>query len=255
VAGREEVPRVTRWKLPEVELTAAAAANVLALVALVVSIQTCDQTSKQHAQAMALTYRPRLTVPAGLELTQIELDDEGHSVEGDTVTTALSIRFGARARVVNQGEAIARIVAYAWSDTVDGTPVLRDHLLRGVGSIGVVEPSDFYAARGLAASDTTEVEFSDYDMRRSDGEYCVLHLLILYENEAGQLYDTYHWARYRLREVLLRNPVPIPNATYQITFDPRLMLSPVDANADTYLYRDEEAAKVRATLRRVSGRG
>jgi hypothetical protein len=245
---------VTRWKLPKVELTAAAAANVLALIALVLSIHTCDQTSKQHGQAMALTYRPRLTVPAGLELTQIELDDAEQEVEGDTLTTAFSVRFGARARVVNQGEAIARIVAYAWSDTVDGTPVLRDHLLRGVGSIGVVEPSDFYAATGLAASETTEVEFSDYDMRRSDEEHCVLHLLILYENEAGQLYDTYCWARYRLREVWLRNPVPVPDATYQIAIDPRLMLEPVDANSDTYLYRDEEAAKVRATLRRVRGR-
>jgi hypothetical protein len=107
----------------------------------------------------------------------------------------------------NTGNSLARVLAYIQTDSVTWKPTLRDYLLRGRESDETIEGKQFEKAIELQPGDSAQVEFrNQMDLVRDPD--VTLHWIVLYENEIGQLYDTYIWAAFRVtsRELFSDNP-------------------------------------------------
>ncbi len=235
----------------------------IAIAALLISVfslyHDVDQDNKIDEVAnttQALTFRPHLTVyripdvdPHPFDPTPIK---DGNP---DTSTIAFRVRLKCVARVLNDGNCGALLQAQAWTDTVSGGPTIRS-VLRDPASLETLhfQPfPDFYNLRELQPDDTLSLAFNHVVRKATDATF-VLHLLMLYENDAGQLYDTYYWARYRLKQpvasVQLRRTAHGVRAEWGWRRSD--LIEYVDQNESSYVYAREEAESIRNAVRRAS---
>ena len=60
--------------------------------------------------------------------------------------------------------------------------------------------------------DTIEIKF-EQSIHFISNQKFVLHYLILYKNELGNIYDTYFWVQYELKELIFPNPFKVVKDT------------------------------------------
>ncbi len=99
----------------------------------------------------------------------------------------------------NIGNSLARIIAFYYTDTISTNPILRDSFLdRSFHklNIGTQALDEFYGKEILQGGNQS-LDFS-YSVNFSSNKEFTIHFLILYENEIGNIYDTYSWTSFKL---------------------------------------------------------
>jgi len=150
-------------------------------------------------------------------------------------------------RFKNTGNVTARIIAYCDVDSFTADDYLRENLLDENKRNANIHPrkwasKEFFAAREVFPSDTIFIEVDEKINRFQQDSLTVLHIIILYTNDMGALYDTYYFLR-------LHNRKPIVKANWQevnngfvsvIKFANCDLLAPIDDHKSTKVYTKRE---------------
>lgn len=98
-------------------------------------------------------------------------------------------------RVFNDGESLAKILAYVISDTLSELPIIRKYLHSDSLNAKpfVIDFLPDFSIDELQPGDTTSVKIRHEIKFPKQGRFTI-HILMLYENQMGILYDTYFWA-------------------------------------------------------------
>jgi hypothetical protein len=187
------------------------AIGIVGLVLSTVAIgQNCSQSAdiaRQQTQTNALAFRPIFKLLGGVRLDTLQANSTGpEGVASDTLILPFSMELKISAKLRNDGNTRGRLIGYVIGDTVTGSEAFRNILKnenQRKSVLQLIPAKDFYPLIGLSPGDTVTISFSHKIANGRDG-FCVLHILFLYENEMGQIYDTYSWTRYQLNDFTVR---------------------------------------------------
>jgi len=145
--------------------------------------------------------RPRLVPLDSLSLSMVDfLIDSVTSVDGIPGVWC-HLQIGAKMLFYNAGNVEARLVGQAWRDTLTGRPVWRDCLLdEGRRNNLCLSPDmSFFKVIEVQPGETTELRFDRpiYGLDPDSG--ACFHVIVLYKNPAGALYDTYYMVRLKTK--------------------------------------------------------
>ena len=127
-------------------------------------------------------------------------------------------------------------------DTAAGIPVLRQRLLDTKHPIKITTTTEFDYGRDFVLPGETTSVAVDYVLSNVDRGNTVVHLLLLYQNESGKLFDTYTWARVesvRVRAILTAQGEPGIEASVK---------DRAGQSYDSYIYSSPEAELVKSRL-------
>lgn len=189
-------------------------ANIIAFLVLLFSVISTYVQQKEFAiqsnlvdslnyKINSVTYQPTLVIKGkpklktfrfGLvipkKLPKIKLDAK----EPPTIEVSGKYELKAEITIVNQGQYLADIVAVGFCGKNDSTAVIRK-LLKDSLSLKNSSPHYFsvFEKSQLLRGDSITLKL-DYTFDDVVNDKTILHFLILYENQAGYLYDTYYWS-------------------------------------------------------------
>jgi|GEM_PF-6842373 len=126
--------------------------------------------------------------------------------------------------VINIGSSDSKILFQMVSDSITDEPFLREDLLSQLTKRKSINDGPFRAFfnNEIIPGDSLELELK-YPAKKFANNTFSLHLLTLYENSLGHIFDTY--------QILLYNKVPQKWAEYPLGYDPKNMknhLLPID---------------------------
>lgn len=147
--------------------------------------------------------------------------------------------------VTNQGTSVARIMAFAVTDKYSGHARLRSMLLKGRLSQNLrIEASDgFYRVKHMTSGDMRSMRMPHTitDFEATNNEF-VIHYLVLYENEVGNVFDSYRWVRFRADPIPANFTVQDHLSTIEISkeaLDGKFRV--IDTDFSTYMYTKSES--------------
>jgi len=197
--------------------------HVLPPVAIVIAglalLRECGQDSnsqKIRYELNALSLQPRLKIAGetympAMTADSLEVRYSGQSMTsvGKTpfvdMTVQLTLEYDLG--ITNIGNSLAKMEAIFSVDSSSASDVIRDLLFTTrLDSMNLFAFDDYSTIELLPnASDTIHMKISR-PLRDWPGQEFTVHILLLYENELHQYFDTYYWLRYRFGDVLL--PIP-----------------------------------------------
>lgn len=262
--------------LRKIQLFGKRYAPFLGIFATVVSIITfcrsCGLERDQREIAYkvhAVSFQPRLKVIGGPKISEVNtigrIDPDTFTklliprATQDTVDVNLDmeLRFKSRLKVTNIGNTAASLIAYACCDTTSDEPYLRK-VLSNTGKLlpsgrGFFPP---YFANELlpGAEDTTEIQFQS-EIQFVNNERFTVHYLLLYENDIGQLFDTYYWAQYQFKPLIFpplykmegRKILPVPFPAKIATRD---FIELINTKVSYNTYSEDKTRKIEVYLDR-----
>lgn len=112
----------------------------------------------------------------------------------------MNLRPRLKVQLLNTGNSDAKIIGYVLTDTITDNQVLKEYIKQGKTK-GVSIDSIFTKHRfhELTPGDTSSISFT-HTLRYPIDNKFVIHLIVYYENELGQLYDSYYWLTGQLNE-------------------------------------------------------
>jgi hypothetical protein len=155
-------------------------------------------------------------------------------------------------KCINTGNSLAKILNTFWTDTVSGEAELRAILIDGdrrQGSMVPVSLNGYYKTQELSAGDTINIE-TELSVASFKDKTFTLHFLILYQNEAGALFDTYYWARFKagpFRMFQIDTLIDGKRDRFVIPFFPFMrasLIKLIDSHTSTKLYSSEVAMDI-----------
>jgi len=238
--------------------------DILAAVAILISVVVLIRDCSQNAQINELTYRtnatqfrPNLKVCEKPNLIDFQLrskmavKDFFPRVTQDTIDTPATLRVTVSLKLTNIGNAVAHISSIVWVDTVSGEDQIRRMLLdknARPDSLQAGSLNRYFTPMDLSTGDTTTIELKR-DIEFIDRQAFTLHFLFLYENETGALFDTYYWARYQLGEIIYQPQVGMINGNpaVRIIYNRkqfREFLKFLDDHSSTKVYTQEQSENI-----------
>lgn len=122
----------------------------------------------------------------------------------DTPTFEFPIQFNTAVnlKITNIGNSLGKILLIAYSDTTGDIDLLREKIKVDEAVRSSKQFPDFTESEILAnAVDTIDLQF-ELPIQFVDKQLFTLHFLILYENELGNIYDTYYWSEYKIEDII-----------------------------------------------------
>jgi hypothetical protein len=173
------------------------------------------------------------------------------SIFGNTLEI-IDMQVGIKLIVKNNGTATARLLAIGSVDTLSGAAVLREVCFDESTWSNARPWRDFFREISIlpnvSDSITTRVSISAADRGGT------VHLLLLYENEFGIVFDTYYWLKFV--------SVPPRNILYGVDLDSsrisyafsksailRSMISPEISRQDSKIYDADQSSKIKEFAR------
>ena len=237
------------------------AALLLGIVGLIRDCGHEEALDNLSHTTSALEYRPLLKVvgaPRVLEFTleseELTLEDLSRTSQSDSITDINStLHVKLRFSVLNVGDAVARIHSIAIADSGTGEDLVRARIREGdLSRFQLLPDSSYFRTEAIAPGDSAYFDES-LTIRFADQNSFTIHFLIFYLNDVDALYDTYHWARFGMREVLFRPEFRIYGGQLQMRLvsasdEFRNFIEFVD-DKETYQFYDKRAGKkLRAEL-------
>jgi len=167
----------------------------------------CQRNKKNDASnylTMANTFRPKLVIQGAPEILEAYLESihfgnnelQGAYIDSmikaspksETLLFPYYLNLRLKYSFNNIGNTTARILAFSHQDSVTADPFIRDHLMEGTFKNLTVDP---YYDLEIIEDDSQTIEFP-YRVRYKNLNEFTLHFLILYENDFGNLYDSYY---------------------------------------------------------------
>lgn len=179
------------------------------VIAVVVSIlafgRTC-QIEKRNAERDYLTNAmanyPRLELLDSLSLSDIDFPIDSVAILDGMPEILTSVQINAEMCFRNVGSVPAGIVCLASCDTLTGSLVLRKCILdKGLRDrFSLLPPTSFFTDREVQPSQTIKLPVERVIQHLDADSGACLHVLVLYRNPAGALYDTYYQVRLKTKE-------------------------------------------------------
>jgi hypothetical protein len=215
---------------------------VVSVVALVKSCSADRWAQSDKYASEAEAHRPLLITDTSFAVSRIKIVEVRPVTDSSGPAVGVTPRIEGRVVAANIGNAPARLAAASIWDTSAGTPVLRQRLLDRSQPLRVGASNEFDYGRGFVLPGETTSTAVDYTLSNVQGGNTVVHLLLLYENESGKLFDTYTWARVESVQVRF---------ILTAVGEPGIEASVVDRagqSHDSYIYSAPEAKLVRSRL-------
>lgn len=164
------------------------------------------------------TFRPQLQLSSTPTIDLAVLKSSGKVITpinpnnlpppGSTIDVEYDLSIRMNLVVSNVGNHLAAVVAFICMDTMSFSPRLRDVILnRELDTSRSKTKLNPYLLE-VSAKDTTTITF-EADLNFVKNEADTLHCLILYQNEFGNLFDTYIWVPLSVGRVYY-DFIPIP---------------------------------------------
>lgn len=222
--------------------------DIVGLIALgLSSLATCndcadrEQTERHHQEQVGLSFHPNL------DIIKVEFVSSKMKVDLSTpiqeipsndgyidLPATLEVKF--RFFVHNSGNARAVNISYFFTDTTSGDLILHNIFHDPKRQIDLTELSKGYYSRDQLDSGDTIKYWPTYQVQFYKDSTFTIHALFLYENEAGQVFETYYRERY------VTYPIPLDNLTINkpVNFDIAKFLRSVDKSTNYRMYTKQE---------------
>ncbi|NIV14104.1 MAG: hypothetical protein GWN62_23360 [Aliifodinibius sp.] len=151
----------------------------------------------------SLAYRPHLEFVGKPAITGVGFVSDSIQVVDDTLNFVAEVRFNATMKLVNKEKHLAKIVAEATTDTLYGEDYLRQLILSQDERIKLFPVQDMFPFKEIGYLDTLLLTINHQVRQVSENQEGILHFFVMYQNEAGNLYDIYYWTEFSFQ------PVPI----------------------------------------------
>ena len=238
-------------------------ALIVSIVSLIVAYCAGERTSRVEEQLRAYQYQPRLALFRPPHIKAVESrtvffnpDSILRSRQGSDSTSS-PVLLNAKLRITSQlflkntGNALAKIVGYVQTDTTSYQPIIRALFRRAIqagDSVEIIERLN-EVPPGDSTVLTLEAEVSFISLN-----HFTLHYLILYENEMGNLYDSYFWAPFVIREFeMIAEFTEVDAQRLMRLIYPKLKAGDIVSSAGPtndsfFTYDPNEAGRIRARL-------
>ena len=193
---------------------------IIAIIALGLSVasffrscSTESELSKINYSISSIDYRPRVklsnprvsTILLSTDSIPIkETNDESDSI-GELL---MKIEMIVKIRATNIGNSTSKLIGYVIADTLSTEPILKQFIEeKRINSPETNNNLKFpHIYQELTPFDSCELELKYTPQWISDNIF-IIHVLIFYENELEQLFDTYYWVTVKANEIVIPNPL------------------------------------------------
>ncbi|WP_258104491.1 hypothetical protein [Marinoscillum sp. MHG1-6] len=224
-------------------------AIVLSVIALTYDCSQNKKISELQTNLNNLNYKPTIKVDSiklinfrervdSILITPDIADSQGIVNLKSTIETEVVFD------LENIGTSKANIITALCIDTVSGDDKLRNFLYDGIYKLSYDSSNGvFYKFWELQPGDKDELRFKKNIQFIDDGLFTI-HLLLIYQNELGTIYDTYYWAQYKKKKMEL--DVIVDNRTGEIVASKsannslKNFLTSIDDNVAYHIYSKEE---------------
>lgn len=155
-----------------------------------------------------LNYKPIIKVD-NILLTSFEEKTDSIIFQGELNNSTGFVKMNTRIEtnitfeLKNIGNSNARIIAAFCIDTVSGDDKLRELIYRkGLNPIKDSSNNEFYSHWQLQPGESDKLRFHKSIDFVKDETFAV-HLLLFYKNDLDMLYDTYYWAKFQKKDLLI----------------------------------------------------
>jgi hypothetical protein len=218
--------------------------------------RNAEQTQRAEYLEAAQEHHPLLTLGTPIVDTLFfTLDRKDTITSQDSFTDVrTSVRLSMSVPIKNIGTAVWHGYSVYQSDTLSGYPHLRSKLFAAADGrfhLPIKLGTDYYQGPRDLASGESDVLRLSYGIKRFDetGRTTTMHILVLYENDLGHLFDSYYIARCSFPADLFahRQVISIeltgPGIRNIVNFD-------ADHGYSTRIYTESEANAIRGFYQR-----
>lgn len=240
-------------------------------LATVVFFKNCSQDKKIDKLTYvsnAMQFRPLLQVLDKPRIYSYEIRTDKVNVPNFSTTQVntdsihdinATLRIYAKLRVANTGNAIANVYELIWTDTSSGGSEIREVLLNQKlrEQKFVSSPdTDYFGIKDIKPGDTCDFQIS-HDVKYVYDQKFTMHFLLLYRNEAGDLFDTYYWARFKTIPFVWKTEFAIIDGqlAYRIGVDKKQVkefITLYDQNTSWRLYSKSDAENILSFFEHLS---
>ncbi len=178
---------------------------VLSIIGFSKSCITEKKLNDTNTQLSSITFRPLLTL-SNLRIDSIMFFSDKDIIKYDdhNITTvnidSIYLKIRTKIKVTNKGNSTAKILRCLISDTITDNDFLNRVFLKHESSFSIVNVSNIFknSYQEILPSDSIDINCEFTPQTIFDGK-CILHVLLLYENDLGNYYNSYYWARFEIR--------------------------------------------------------
>ncbi len=229
----------------------------ISIISLCLGICNHKQELESRKKIQAINYKPQIII------TQHKIPTINCKIKGtftgpfsnDSASIELSILFNFQ--IQNQGNNTAKIITRIFTDTVTGEEYLRNRIFDKDFKFDFdSSASRFYTSFDLRPTSTDSILINNWKLNVIKDNIFAIHLLIFYENDLGDLYDTYYQARFRVLEIAGNKMIDTVNHRIDIIWDKPFRIENLLENVDHYssykTYQESERIKVMARLKNLA---
>ncbi|NOU19259.1 MAG: hypothetical protein HOO91_17010 [Bacteroidales bacterium] len=162
-----------------------------------------NELKETNYKLTSIEYRPKLKFSnpevIGIELSCDSLPIKKNLDFSDSIgNLPVKVKLSIKIKGANIGNHTAKIIGCFVADTLSEVPIIRQKL----NEFNSFQRQHLY--KDINPTDTfhTGIDYSPQFI--INNKFCI-HMLVLYENEIGQIYDTYYWIHYKANEIILPN--------------------------------------------------
>jgi hypothetical protein len=204
-----------KWIIENITLTLIVAIMALGLsfFSFLRSCSTESELKETNYALYSIEHRPRLKFSNpridSLALTSEPIPIKQTTDIADSIGNAL-VRIGMKLKIkaTNIGNSAAKIVGWAIADTLSNQPILKnfikDRYRKNLESNNDLNFPHLYEELTPFDSCIFELKYSPQFI--IDNKF-IIHIVVFYENEIEQLFDTYYWISVNTNEIILPNPI------------------------------------------------
>lgn len=207
---------------------------------------------KDTFETRSITYKPELTIDSVDTKIQCDFTNplsskakfpEKTYLEKDTLTLefGMSVKVNRFIRIKNNSKNDAKLLAIIRGDSISGQLFLREILFHSIDTQKVKLEKTFLSKSFIKAGSTYDITYSD-TVRYIDSAFS-LHLIVLYSNYMGNIYDNYYIHRYR--NITFEPPAEFLKSGYPFLRVIYPNLPWMDTLCDFKIYNQEEIKELK----------
>lgn len=195
----------------------------IAFIALVFAgtsfFRSCSYESKlekTNYSISAIEHRPKIKLSSP-QIHNLKFKSDSILPNNPENTDSIGKVFGKleltiKLNATNIGNASSKIIGWIIADTISNTPFLKNFIKnrKVVDSNTTNDLKLPHYYQELNPFDSCSIELN-YSPQWIEKNKFVIHILLLYENELNQLFDTYYWLTVQTKEPLIPNPFYFKN--------------------------------------------
>lgn len=206
------------------------------------------ESKNNDYKIQAIEYKPELEVNL-LKVPVIDKQLKG-TIYGLKSFDSLTYNLGPTFvfQVKNTGKNTASILAAIFTDTLSGENILRSSFLKDDFNPTIDSSFErFYSSFEIKPFSIDSIAFKKQWLRDIKNNVFSIHLMVLYENELGTLYDLYYQARFSISELMYTKAIDaktgiitiLPDTTQTI----QKTLQLIDSQSTNKIYFDKSESK------------